>query len=104
MSVDAPPLDRSIPHSPAIVHDAAARRFVTTVDGVQARLDYESRQGAIVITHTLVPPAIGGRGVAAALVRAALDHARRAGVKVVPACSYAEAWMRRSPEYIDLRA
>jgi len=54
--------------------------------------------------HTGVPAAIGGRGVAAALVRAALDHARGEGLKVVPACSYVAAYFKRHPQDADLLA
>ncbi len=54
--------------------------------------------------HTGVPVPISGRGIAARLVQAALDLAREQGWKVVPACSYAEAYMDKHPEYGDLRA
>lgn len=81
-----------------IQHDAANRRFAVTVDGVDARLDYEVEAGVLVITHTLVPPAIGGRGIASDLVRAAFDHARKEGLKVRPECSYADVWARRHPQ------
>jgi predicted GNAT family acetyltransferase len=54
------------------------------------------------ITHTGVPPEVGGRGIASALVQAALDVARAEGWKVVPACSYAAVWMQRHPDYLDL--
>lgn len=103
MADDAMP-PKQPPTAPAIVHDRAARRFVTVLDGVEAELDYLLDEHAITITHTGVPPAIGGRGVAAALVHAAFEFARGAGLKVVPACTYAQAWMRRHPEYADLRA
>lgn len=83
-------------------HDAAARRFATTVDGVDAFVDYERRGDAMVITHTRVPEAIGGRGVAGQLVRAAFDEARAQGWTVQPACSYAAAWAERHPEVSDL--
>jgi predicted GNAT family acetyltransferase len=56
------------------------------------------------ITHTIVPPEIGGRGIAGALVQAAVEHARAQGLKVAPHCSYADAWMRKHPQYGDLRA
>jgi predicted GNAT family acetyltransferase len=49
-----------------------------------------------------VPAEVGGRGIASALVRAAMDAARAEGWKVVPACSYAAAWMQKHPEYRDL--
>jgi len=36
------------------------------------------------------------------LTRAALAHARAAGLKVIPECSYAVAFMQRHGEYADL--
>jgi predicted GNAT family acetyltransferase len=54
------------------------------------------------LTHTGVPKPLRGRGIAAELVRAALEHARSRGLKVRPDCSYTEAYMRRHPETLDL--
>ncbi len=87
-----------------IKHDPDTRRFNTVVDGVAGHVEYELAAGVMTLTHTIVPPAIGGRGIAGALVKAALDHARREGWKVVPQCSYADTWIRRHPDYQDLRA
>jgi len=56
------------------------------------------------IEHTEVDRALEGRGVAAALVRAALEHARREGLKVEPECGYTRSYMERHPETLDLRA
>jgi predicted GNAT family acetyltransferase len=96
MTQDAPALE--------IHHDPAALRFSTTVDGHVAELLYSLRGQQMVINHIGVPQAIGGRGVAAALVRAAFDHARGQGWRVVPACSYSAAYVQRHPEYADLVA
>lgn len=87
-----------------IQHDANAHRFSTQVDGQLAWLEYVPGEDRITIVHTVVPEAIGGRGIAGELVRAALDHARASGLKVVPRCSYAAAYFDRHPEYADLRA
>lgn len=87
-----------------IQHDPAGQRFSTSVDGHEAELIYRLREGRMVIEHTGVPDAIGGRGIAAQLVKAALDHARAAGWKVVPACSYSAVYVERHPEYADLLA
>ena len=85
-----------------IEHDTHAARFTTESDGHLAELGYRLQDGQLVIEHTGVPDAIGGRGIAGALVKAALDHARGAGLRVVPACSYAAEYIRRHPEYADL--
>ena len=58
----------------------------------------------LVITHTGVPAAIGGRGIAGALMEAAVAFAREAGLRIRPACSYAAAWMERHPEHNGLLA
>ncbi|NNC24565.1 N-acetyltransferase, partial [Salinisphaera sp. USBA-960] len=70
----------------------------------EAELDYQLRGDQLVITHTGVPEAIGGRGIASDLVRAAFEYARGAGLKVWPACSYAAVWAERHPEYSQLLA
>ncbi|MGH8191958.1 MAG: GNAT family N-acetyltransferase [Rhodanobacteraceae bacterium] len=85
-------------------HDTAAQRFQVEVKGHRGVLDYHLRDGTMTITHTGVPPAIGGRGIAAELTRVALEAARRNGWKVTPACSYAAAFIRRHPEFADLLA
>ena len=48
-----------------------------------------------------MPPADEGKGFAARLVGAALADARKRGFKIVPACSYIVAYVRRHPEYDD---
>lgn len=86
-----------------IQHDSAAQRFTAVVEGHTAELDYTLSDGLMTITHTEVPAAIGGRGIAGELVRAALGVARRAGWKVYPACSYAAAYLAEHPEESGLR-
>lgn len=82
-----------------IEHDTDARRFRTSLDGSDAVVEYELVDGGMVITHTRVPDAISGRGVASRLTRAAFEHARAAGLHVRPMCSYAAGWAERHPEY-----
>jgi predicted GNAT family acetyltransferase len=87
-----------------IHHLSAAHRFETTVDGVTCELNYSLQDRIMTITHTGVPEAVGGRGIAGELVRAAFETAGKEGWKVVPACSYARVWSERHPEYAELRA
>ena len=87
-----------------IEHQPDRNRFATIVDGHEAELDYDRDGDVLVITHTGVPVAIGGRGIAGALVQAAVEFARQAGLRVRPACGYAASWMDRHREYDALRA
>jgi uncharacterized protein len=88
--------------SVVVTHDTAARRFEANVDGVECELDYELRGSVMTITHTGVPEAVGGRGIAAQLATAALTQARERGWRVVPACSYVAVFIRRNPGFADL--
>ncbi|MHB1271247.1 MAG: GNAT family N-acetyltransferase [Rhodanobacter sp.] len=88
----------------SIQHERSAHRFAAQVDSAQCILDYSLAAGVMTITHTGVPPEVGRRGIASALVQAALDVARAEGWKVVPACSYVSVWMARHPSYHNLLA
>lgn len=68
------------------------------------RLTYKKNGDVYVADHTLVPPEIGGRGIAAKLVEALIADARDEGFKIVPQCSYVDAAFRRHPDWSDLRA
>ena len=85
-------------------HEPAAHRFVAEVDGWTSECSYRRDGDVVLMTHTGVPPALEGRGIAAALVAAALDWARREGLRVRPLCSYVAVYLRRHPEYRDLLA
>lgn len=92
----------TVPSTPAttqqpVVHDAAAERFELRIEGWACRCDYRLVDGVMHLIHTEVPPALEGRGIAARLVQAALDHAQTRGLKVLPRCSYVRAYMRRHP-------
>ena len=88
--------------SPQVTHNPASSRFEATVDGHLCVCQYRVFGKVMMLTHTGVPQVLRGRGIAALLVQAALDHARAQGLKVRPDCSYAEVYMQRHPETLDL--
>lgn len=87
-----------------IQHDAARGRFFTTVDARQCEVDYRLDARRMIISHTGVPPQLEGRGIAATLVKHALEWAKLQGLQVVPACSYVRVYLQRHPEYQALTA
>jgi uncharacterized protein len=93
-----PPIALTIEHLPE------RQRFQAVVEGQACVADYQLAGGVIAITPPGVSPALEGRGIAAALVRAVLDHAAAHGLKVRPLCSYAHAYMQRHPETAALLA
>ncbi len=92
------------PEIPEIHDNPARHRYELTIDGVTAFVTYRRRPGEITFVHTEVPAGLEGRGVGSRLARHVLDAARQDGVKVVPMCPFIAAWMKKHPEYDDLRA
>jgi uncharacterized protein len=86
---------RSIQSVTTLSHDPKAHQFIAEVDGYRAELDYTVADGVMTITHTRVPQAIGGRGIAAELMGEALKVASERSWSINPACSYADAYMRK---------
>ena len=54
------------------------------------------------ITHTEVSRSHEGRGIAGALTKFTLDHARGQKRWVIPLCPYVAKYIERHPEYADL--
>jgi predicted GNAT family acetyltransferase len=84
-----------------VTHNAAAHRYELPTEHGLAIAVYHQQGDGVVFTHTEVPPADEGKGIASKLVRAALDDTRRRGFKIVPACSFVSAFVRRHPEYAN---
>jgi predicted GNAT family acetyltransferase len=81
-----------------VLHNEAAQRFEAVVEGQLSKVNYRIDDGVMRLVHTEVPRALEGRGIAAAMVKAALAHARARGLRVAPVCSYVRAYMRRHPD------
>lgn len=93
MTVDTPVTD-----------NAAANRFELVEAGEVAFADYVRQPGRLVIPHVESPMALRGAGTAGRLMEGVVAHARAEGLKIVPICSYADAWLRRHREHADLIA
>ena len=65
---------------------------------------YERRGDVIIFTHTIVPPALEGRGIASQLISHALDDVRAQGLKIDPQCAFVAAYLSRHPKERDLLA
>ena len=78
-------------------------QFEANVDGGLALVTYHRAGDRITFIHTEVPEASEGKGVASALVKAALAYAREHKMRVVPECSYVAGFVQRyQGEYADL--
>jgi len=85
-----------------VTHNPAAGQFEARVNGHVAVLQYRRSLERIVFTHTEVPEAARGHGVADHLAHAGLEFARAEHLSVVPICPFVAAYLRRHPEYESL--
>lgn len=87
-------------------HDEERCRFVLTLPEGEAVLEYElagavleaeAGKTTVLFTHTFVPEALRGRGVAAELVRAGLKWAQACDYHVEARCSYVVSYLEAHP-------
>jgi predicted GNAT family acetyltransferase len=79
-----------------VVHRPEQSRFEAEVEGETAFLSYEREGGTAVMTHTIVPRHLEGRGIAASLAQSAVGWARQEGLQIEPQCSYVRSWMQKN--------
>jgi len=83
-----------------IQHDAARRRYSVVVDGAEAYLTYERpKSDHRLITHTIVPDALGGRGFGKKLVARIMADIIEAKETVSSTCWFASALISKAPAW-----
>jgi predicted GNAT family acetyltransferase len=87
------------------IRDNTARnRFEMDAGNDVAIVNYRLAPGVLTLTHTEVPQELEGQGLGSIIVRGVLQIARARGLKVVPACGFVSAFIRKNPAYQDLLA
>jgi uncharacterized protein len=79
----------------AVTDHQGDSRLEIHADGELAELVYRTRAGRLILVHTEVPDALGGRGLGGELVRAAISKATAEGMTLVPLCPFARSWLER---------
>jgi len=82
-----------------VQHNSQAERFEIRLGEHLAVLEYHLDGNDLIFTHTGVPPALEGQGIGSRLARAGLEYAKEKAYRVVPLCSFIDAYIRRHPEY-----
>ena len=77
-------------------------RFELIVEGQTAFAEYRPTSGGTEFYHTVVPEALGGKGIGSRLVKSVLDQIRARGTKIKPTCPFFKAFIEKHPEYQDL--
>ncbi|MDQ2649198.1 MAG: N-acetyltransferase [Actinomycetota bacterium] len=87
--------------TPPVTDNQAANRFELEVDGHLALLEYRLQGDRLLLIHTEVPEALGGRGLGGVLVEAAIERIRAEQLTVVPHCPFVRRWLEKRPEVAD---
>ena len=85
-------------------HDKDNEQFVTEVDNQKAYLSYSISDDEIDFYRTFTPPESRGKGIAKIVVEYAFNYAKENNLKVIPSCSYVQAFVKRDDKYKDLLA
>lgn len=86
-----------------VVHDIDHSRFVLSLDGSSAEIQYETvDDGVLDLRHTEVPPELQHRGVGDALAMGTFEYARANGLRLVLTCPFLRRWILSHPEQRDL--
>ena len=85
-----------------VTNNGSAKRFEIKAENALAVLEYELEDGTLTLVHTGVPSALEGQGIGGKLAKAALEYAKKEGLKVVPRCSFVRSYIERHTEYQGL--
>jgi len=81
------------------------RRFELEVDGHIAFIDYIlNNENMMFLTHTEVPPALGGKGVGTKIVEQALEYIKEKSYSLAPLCPFVAKYLRIHPEWQSIMA
>ena len=88
---------------PDVRHNPARHRFELWRDDARVgQINYEERDGLLVLTHTEVDSRLEGHGLGSALIRATLEQLDAAGTRIRPDCPFVKAYVQHHPEFVHL--
>ena len=83
-------------------HDnAAGKRFELTVEGGVVYAEYNLVQGGVMLTETITPVGLEGKGHASALARHVLADLKARDLKILPVCPFFAGWLKKHPEHAE---
>ena len=87
-----------------VEHDKEHHQFFSLIEGKKAKLDYGVLSDGVTLDYwsTYVPSELRGKQIAQQIVNAALNYAQENNYKVIPSCSFVQAYIESHPEYKKL--
>lgn len=85
-----------------VIHDKDKSQFNISINNKEAYVDYKIEQNKMNLYHTYTNPELRGKGLAAKVVIAAFEYAKKNNLKVEPGCTYVQTFISRHKEYEEL--
>ncbi|MBF6623414.1 MAG: N-acetyltransferase [Pseudomonas stutzeri] len=90
-------------HDAKVRHDEEQQRYVLEINGqLLGFAQYHEEGDRQIFTHTEIDDSLSGKGMGSMLVRESLDDARQRGKRIVPACEFIGAYVKKHPDWNDL--
>lgn len=77
-------------------------RYELPVEGDVAIVTYNLSPPNLMITETLVPEALEGRGLASQLAKFVLADAKARQLLILPVCPFFSGYLQKHPEYAEV--
>ncbi len=81
-----------------LIHNEPECKYEYHIDGHVAYITYDDQDGKMHLTHTIVPDALAGKGLAKQLLEDVLAQIKKDGKKAVAMCSYIVKYQEKNPE------
>lgn len=90
--------------SNTLIHNTDECKYEYHIEGHVAYITYDDQKGNMHLTHTVVPEALAGKGLARTLLEDVLEIIKKENKKAVSKCSYIVKYEEKHPELSDLFA
>lgn len=90
--------------SHTLIHNEPECKYEYHIDGNIAYITYDDQDGNMHLTHTIVPDALAGKGLAKQLLEDVLAQIKKDGKKAVAQCSYIVKYQEKNPDKSDIFA
>ncbi len=83
-----------------IVINESKKRFESKVGDLEAVLYFEVYEPQVwMLTHTLVPDPLKGKGLGSGLVTHVLEYCEKNNIRIIPECPFVQWYIEEHPEW-----
>ncbi|MCP4975212.1 MAG: N-acetyltransferase [Maribacter sp.] len=82
-----------------LIHDIDSQQFVLDINGENAKVEYNLRDGQMFLVHSEVPYNLRGQGIGKVLVEKSFEKLTKEGFQAVAVCTFIKAIAKRSEKW-----